>query len=39
MTGGSRDTYREYSEMMPTAWAAVMGYPGGFLYKKGENTM
>lgn len=39
MTGGSRNTYREYSEMMPTAWAAVMGYPGGFLYKKGENTM
>ena len=39
MTGGSRDTYREYSEMMPTAWAAVMGYPGGFLYKKGENNM
>ena len=39
MTGGSRGTYREYSEMMPTAWAAVVGYPDGFLYKKGENTM
>lgn len=39
MTGGSRNTYREYSEMMPTAWAAVVGYPDGFLYKKGENTM
>ena len=39
MTGGSRNTYREYSEMMPTAWAAVMGYPGGFCTKKGENTM